>query len=90
MLNMLQSAKYSFTLVDFQKVYEDYCKIRHSSYIAWDRVHPNQVGATLMARTFLKACNFDYSFCPHCHSVPLPRAARFPYPSQNPLLTILS
>lgn len=52
--------KYSFTLVDFQKVYEDYCKIRHSSYIAWDRVHPNQVGATLMARAFLKTCDFDY------------------------------
>lgn len=52
--------KHGFTLVDFQKVYEDYCKIRHSSYIAWDRVHPNQVGATLMARAFLKACGFDY------------------------------
>ena len=52
--------KHSFTLVDFQKVYEDYCKIRHSSYIAWDRVHPNQVGATLMARAFLKTCDFDY------------------------------
>ena len=38
--------------VDFQKMYEDYCKIRHSSYIAWDRIHPNQVGATLMARGF--------------------------------------
>ena len=47
-------------LVDFQSMYEDYCKIRHSSYIAWDRVHPNQVGATLMAREFLKQCDFDY------------------------------
>ena len=54
--------KHSFTLVDFQKVYEDYCKIRHSSYIAWDRVHPNQVGATLMARAFLKTCDFDYQY----------------------------
>lgn len=52
--------KHGFTLVDFQKAYEDYCKIRHSSYIAWDRVHPNQIGATLMARAFLKACDFDY------------------------------
>lgn len=54
------SQKYSCTFVDFQKMYEDYCKIRHSSYIAWDRVHPNQVGATLMAREFLKHCDFDY------------------------------
>lgn len=53
--------KYSLTFVDFQKMYEDYCKIRHSSYIAWDRIHPNQVGATLMAREFLKYCDFDYN-----------------------------
>ena len=52
--------KYSCMFVDFQKMYEDYCKIRHSSYIAWDRIHPNQVGATLMAREFLKKCEFEY------------------------------
>ena len=52
--------EYGCRLVDFQAMYEDYCKIRHSSYIAWDRVHPNQVGATLMAREFLKQCDFDY------------------------------
>ncbi len=54
------SEKYGCIFVDFQKMYEDYCKIRHSSYIAWDRVHPNQIGATLMAREFLKHCDFDY------------------------------
>lgn len=53
------AAKHGATLVDFQKMYENYCKIRHSSFIAWDRVHPNQVGATLMALEFLKACGFD-------------------------------
>ena len=26
-----------------------------------DRIHPNQVGATLMAREFLKKCEFDYN-----------------------------
>ncbi len=52
--------KYDCIFVNFQKMYEDYCKIRHSSYIAWDRVHPNQIGATLMAREFLKKCEFDY------------------------------
>ena len=46
--------KYGCIFVDFQQMYEDYCKIRHSSYIAWDRIHPNQVGSTLMAREFLK------------------------------------
>ena len=53
--------KYGFRFVNFQALYEDYCKIRHSSYIAWDRVHPNQVGATLMARAFLAQCDFDYA-----------------------------
>ena len=53
--------KYGCIFVDFQKMYEDYCWIRHSSYIAWDRIHPNQIGATLMAREFLKKCDFDYN-----------------------------
>lgn len=52
--------KYDCPLVDFQKMYDEYFKIRHSSYIAWDRVHPNQVGATLMAKEFLKVCDFEY------------------------------
>lgn len=53
--------KYNCVFVDFQKMYEDYCSIRHSSCIAWDRIHPNQIGATLMAREFLKKCEFDYN-----------------------------
>ena len=53
--------KHGCRFVDFQQMFEDYCKIRHSSYIAWDRIHPNQVGATLMAKEFLKQCDFDYS-----------------------------
>ena len=54
------SEKHGCVFVDFQKLYEDYCKVRHSTYIAWDRIHPNQVGATLMAREFLSHCEFDY------------------------------
>lgn len=53
--------KHSCVFVDFQKMYEDFCKIRHSSSVAWDRIHPNQVGATLMAKEFLKHCDFDYN-----------------------------
>lgn len=53
--------KHQCIFVDFQKMYEDFCKIRHSSCIAWDRVHPNQMGATLMAREVLKKCDFDYN-----------------------------
>lgn len=60
-LNRKLAEKHDCIFVDFQKMYEDYCKIRHSSYIAWDRIHPNQIGATLMARAFLEKCGFDYS-----------------------------
>ena len=54
------AGKHGCMYVDFQKMYEDYCNIRHSAFIAWDRVHPNRVGATLMARAFLERCGFDY------------------------------
>ena len=53
--------KHGCILVDFQKMYEAYCFIRHSSCFAWDRVHPNQMGATMMAKVFLDKCGFDYS-----------------------------
>ena len=55
--------KHNCILVDFQKMYEDFFKYKHSSFIAWDRVHPNQMGATLMAKTFLDQCEFDYNRC---------------------------
>lgn len=47
--------------VDFQAMYERFCGIRHSSNIAWDRIHPNQIGATLMAVEFLKHCGFEFA-----------------------------
>lgn len=53
--------KYNCIFVDFQKIYDEYCVIRHSSHIAWDRVHPNQIGATLMAKEFLGKCGFEYT-----------------------------
>ena len=53
--------KHDCIFVDFQSLYERFCRIRHSTCIAWDRVHPNQMGATLMAREFLSHCGFDYN-----------------------------
>jgi lysophospholipase L1-like esterase len=52
--------KYGCVFVDFQKMYEDYFKIQHSSFVAWDRIHPNQIGAMLMAKEFLKYCDFEF------------------------------
>jgi len=53
--------KHDCIFVNFQKMFEEYCKHRHSSIIAWDRVHPNQIGATLMAKEFLRHCDFDFN-----------------------------
>ncbi len=53
--------KYSLIFVDFQKTFEDFCKIQHSSKLAWDRVHPNRMGAMLQAKEFLKSIDFDYN-----------------------------
>lgn len=53
--------KHQCMFVDFQKIYDDFCSVRHSSCVAWDKIHPNQVGATLMARAFLEKCEFAFS-----------------------------
>ena len=54
------SEKYQCRSIDLQQVFDDYFKHRHSTYLAWDRIHPNQVGATLIARAFLKECEFEF------------------------------
>lgn len=54
------AAKHGCTLVDLQSMFAAYASVRHSSYIAWDRVHPNEVGATLIAREFLRHCDFHF------------------------------
>ncbi len=51
--------EYGCTLVDLQAMFSRYCSIRHSASLAWDRVHPNQVGATLIALEWLKHCGLD-------------------------------
>lgn len=53
--------KHGCVFVDFQGMFEKYCSIRHSSYLAWDRVHPNRIGSLLMAKEFLKHCDFDFN-----------------------------
>ena len=53
--------KHGCVFVNFQAMFEAYCKHKHSCFLAWDRIHPNQIGATLMAKEFLKACDFDFN-----------------------------
>jgi lysophospholipase L1-like esterase len=52
--------RYGCTLVDFQAMYDKFFEDKHSSFIAWDRIHPNEIGATLMAREFLSKCGFEW------------------------------
>ena len=53
--------EYGCRFVDFQAMFERYCAVRHSASVAWDRVHPNQIGSMLMAREFLDQCGFDFT-----------------------------
>ncbi len=52
--------KHQVTFIDLQAMFDRYFGHRHSSFIAWDRVHPNPIGATLIAGEFLKHCDFDF------------------------------
>ena len=52
--------KYGCVLVDLQALFDRYFQFRHSSYIAWDRIHPNQIGAMVIAKEFLAHCGFDF------------------------------
>lgn len=52
--------KYGCELIDLQAMFDRYFRHRHSTYIAWDRIHPNQIGATLIAREFLSHCGFAF------------------------------
>ena len=58
------SEKHGCIFIDLQAMFNQYFRYRHSSYIAWDRIHPNQIGATMIAKEFLKHCEFDYGHVP--------------------------
>ena len=54
------AAENDVCFIDLQATFDAYFRHRHSAFIAWDRVHPNQIGATVIAREFLAHCDFDY------------------------------
>ena len=55
------SEEYGCTFVNFQALYDKFLSVRYSAEVSWDRIHPNQIGATLMAREFLSKCGFDFN-----------------------------
>lgn len=51
--------KHGLVFVDLQAGWDSLFKHMHPSNIAWDRVHPNQVGCMYIAKQFLKSVGFN-------------------------------
>lgn len=51
--------KYKLPFVDLQAGWDALFEHMHPCAIAWDRIHPNQVGCMHIARQFLKAVGYD-------------------------------
>lgn len=54
------AAKHGAILVDTQAAFDTVLAHTNSNAIAWDRVHPNLVGAAVLARAFLRAVEFPF------------------------------
>lgn len=52
--------KYGCIYIDLQELFADFCRVRHPSFLSTDRIHPNQIGATLIAKEFLRRCAFEF------------------------------
>lgn len=51
---------YRLVFVDLQAAWDQLFAHMHPANIAWDRIHPNQTGHAVIARTFLRAVGFDW------------------------------
>ena len=58
--NRVLAKKYDAKLADSQAGFDRLLKYMHPAALAWDRVHPNQVGHMVMARSFLDAVEFEW------------------------------
>ena len=54
------AAKHGAVLVDTQAAFDRVLAHMHSAAIAWDRIHPNHIGHTVLARAFLDAIGFEW------------------------------
>ncbi len=53
------ASRYDAVLVDVQAAFDEILNYVHPMSIAWDRVHPDQVGHMAIARAFLQALDFQ-------------------------------
>lgn len=51
--------RYSCVFVDLQRAWDELFKYMHPCNIAWDRIHPNQVGCMYIAKQFLREVGAD-------------------------------
>ncbi|MFI3169402.1 MAG: SGNH/GDSL hydrolase family protein [Faecalibacterium sp.] len=54
------AVQYSCTFVDVQSAFDQYLKKHHPMSINADRVHPNQLGHTIIAKALLNSIDFDF------------------------------
>ena len=52
-------AEKNVACTDLQSAFDEYLKYRHPSCIMWDRVHPGNIGALIIAREYLRSVEFD-------------------------------
>ena len=55
------AAKHKAIFVDVQAEFDKVLSTLYPAAIAWDRVHPNQTGTTVIAKAFLDAIGFDWN-----------------------------
>lgn len=55
------AARHQVRCVDTQAVFNRALRHQHSSWLSWDRVHPEPVGHMLLAKAFLDAVGFDWN-----------------------------
>lgn len=52
--------KHGAVLVDTQAAFDRVLASTYAAHLAWDRVHPNQTGAAILARVFLDAVGYEW------------------------------
>lgn len=52
--------EYDAIPVDLQAAFDEYFEFYHPVSVTWDRIHPNVLGHTIIARAFLNAVGFEW------------------------------
>jgi lysophospholipase L1-like esterase len=53
--------KHNCILVDVQAAFDEYLRYYSAQSVAWDRIHPDVVGHTIITKSFLNAIEFEWA-----------------------------